>query len=298
RRRRSRGGAAAGEGGSQTRPLRGAVLRLQRLTTQTRRQRRGVVLQEKSSFACRPGRRLLAAAPMRRRSTRRLLVFLCCSMGFLAVPSSHSADERGSAAVPDPVARDTTTTAGAIPDELVGRWLAVIEAKPLSTDLQEGAGQAIVLRTFEIAKTGEGLAVHVHRGQLPDDLKLRIDSRTIGVKRGAAPVASPAAGSVDAMSAPPAADVIAAVARAWPGLATPPPKDERTIATKLSAADSAASADKEQMNPINARFLLTIEDPYSPPEARPTRSLSTLAIVDVARNRLSGQAVQALMLPA
>jgi len=219
-------------------------------------------------------------------------------MGFLAVPSSHSADERGSAAVPDAVARDTTTTAGAIPDELVGRWLAVIEAKPLSTDIQKGAGQAIVLRTFEIAKTGEGLAVHVHRGQLPDDLKLRIDSRTIGVKRGAAPVASPAAGSVDAMSAPPAADVIAAVARAWPGLATPPPKDERTIATKLSAADSAASADKEQMNPINARFFLTIEETYSPPEARPTRSLSTLAIVDVARNRLSGQAVQALMLPA
>src|SRR5581483_11504038 len=191
------------------------------------------------------------------------------------------------------------------PAGIAGRWLAVLELRPVVTENQVAAsGGAVVVRTFEVTESDGALVVTLHRGQLSDDLKSRIDPRSVPKKRSAAGAApSPggataqagAANGGAALEAPDQA-ALADVARAWPNLLAPD-NEPRAVASEVIAYDMVSDEDKKRLGAPGTNYFIVFNEGYPETSTAPRQSVTTLAVQKLESGRMSGKALQALVLP-
>lgn len=256
---------------------------------------------------------------MRTRAARLLLTLGLAWLNAIAPPAWSSDD--GSVSRSGAVPGDTTTTTGSIPKEIAGRWVAIIEVRPMIGGNQAGGGSTAIVRTFEVTEVDDGLALNLHRGQLPESLKQRLDPRTVAKKAPPGASKGPAAGSAASAgnspgsatpstapagtpqsgatsgAAPPDAETLAEVGRAWPGLLAPD-SEPRTVASRLINYDEASPEEKEQMGLPDTRFLITLDEQFRPTETSPRQSVTTLAVGEIGNGRMTGKSLQAIVLPA
>ena len=181
---------------------------------------------------------------------------------------------------------DTTIVRGAIPSELVGRWLVVVQARPsfgladqpaITADghgfdvKQTGVqGQAPIVRTWEIARDGDQLKMTLLRAQLPEPLEKQV------------------AKGVDA-------EALDAVAVQWPALSAPRP-EPKTIESRLEDFTAATEEDKARIQTSGVRLLVVTTERYTPGNNLVSNA-STFAVTSVERDRLAGRFAGAMLLP-
>ena len=194
----------------------------------------------------------------------------------------------GAGGTEEPPARpaDTTIVRGQLPAELVGRWLAVVHARP-SLGLidqpqpvdgqgfdvkQTGShGQVPVVRAWEITRDGDRVTMNLLRGKLPEPLEAAVTK------------------GVDAAT-------LDAVAVQWPAMAAPRPEEPKTIESQLEDFANAPAEDKRRIETPGIRFLVVTTEEYAS-RANMVRNTSLFAVTSMAPDRLTGRFVGAMLLP-
>jgi hypothetical protein len=228
--------------------------------------------------------------------TRTTVASALCAIAILA--GAHRAATQPASPTPpaDPSASDTTQVEGEIPTSMKGRWLLAAEAGPSIPGAQAGsaAGSGVILRTFEILDVDGQAKVVLHRGALSPELKRRIDPRAVSPQKGVpATPGEPGPGAAPPSSRRPDPAIMAEVVRAWPTL---PAGDPRTVASQLQSEDKVSEADKERYGAPDTRVLVTMDETYLGGGAKPNKSITVLAVQEIAPDRMAGKYLQAVLL--
>jgi hypothetical protein len=198
---------------------------------------------------------------------------------------------------PASFAGDRTVVRGDVPEnELIGRWLVVFRATPdtevkvdaptvlqgesaIQSASQTGKGVIPVYRTFEIRRDGERLAMNLHRREIPGDLK------------------DPAVAQADAKQVPvPDAELRAKVDQRWAELQAAP-GEQTTVESQLLDFQSMSEEEKAKFGVPGMKMLIVTNESYKGGTSL-VRNTTSYVVTELTPERMSGKALQAMVLPA
>jgi hypothetical protein len=145
-----------------------------------------------------------------------------------------------------------------------------------------------------VTKADGNLVVALQHGTLPEDVRGRIDQRSLPPgKRSAASGAKSAAPPAGDRPAP---ETMAEVARSWPKLGSGSEQQSPpTAQSEVTAFALLSGADKANLKESEARFVFNFEETYPQTDATASRvSATTLVVKDLGKDRMSGRFLQAI----